>query len=100
MPVHTGRPPANTSRNRMATYLKRKIDQEQTDANDAKVKQTVEGIIADVKKRGDAAVRDLSVKFDKWSPPSFRLSKDEIDALVRSVPAETISDIKFAQAQI
>src|SRR6185369_11584169 len=84
----------------MATYLKRKISQEQTDANDARVKQTVEGIIADVKKRGDAAVRDLSQKFDKWSPPSFRLSKEEIDALVRSVSAETIADIKFAQAQI
>jgi sulfopropanediol 3-dehydrogenase len=84
----------------MATYLKRKISQEQTDAADAKVKQTVEGIIADVKKRGDAAVRELSEKFDKWSPPNFRLSQTEIDALVRSVPAETIADIKFAQAQI
>jgi sulfopropanediol 3-dehydrogenase len=84
----------------MATYLKRKLGREQTDAADAKVRQTVEGIIADVKARGDAAVRELSEKFDKWSPPSFRLSKDEIDALVRSVPAETIDDIKFAQAQI
>ncbi|HTY67000.1 MAG TPA: histidinol dehydrogenase [Alphaproteobacteria bacterium] len=84
----------------MATYLKRKLSREQTDAADAKVKQTVEGIIADVKARGDAAVRELSQTFDKWSPPSFRLSKNEIDALVRSVPAETIEDIKFAQAQI
>ena len=84
----------------MATYLKRKLSREQTDAADAKVKQTVEGIIADVKARGDAAVRELSEKFDRWSPKSFRLSKDEVDALVRSVPAETIADIKFAQAQI
>jgi sulfopropanediol 3-dehydrogenase len=84
----------------MATYLKRKLGREQTDAADAKVRQTVEGIIGDVKARGDKAVRELSEKFDKWSPPSFRLSKDEIDALVRSVPAETIEDIKFAQAQI
>src|SRR5215469_3761322 len=84
----------------MAMYLKRKLSREQTDAADAKVKQTVEGIIADVKSRGDAAVRDLSQKFDKWSPPSFRLSKGDIDALVNSVPRETIEDIKFAQAQI
>ena len=84
----------------MATYLKRKLGREQTDAADAKVRQTVEGIISDVKARGDKAVRELSEKFDKWSPPSFRLSKDEIDALVRSVPGETIEDIKFAQAQI
>src|SRR5579883_3308054 len=84
----------------MATYLKRKLSKDQTDAADAKVKQTVERIIADVKARGDAAVRELSQTFDKWSPPSFRLSKGEIDALLRSVPAETIEDIKFAQAQI
>src|SRR5277367_2404632 len=67
---------------------------------DAKVRGTVESIIADVAKRGDAAVRDLSERFDKWSPPSFRLSADEIHALVAKVAPQTIDDIKFAQAQI
>jgi sulfopropanediol 3-dehydrogenase len=84
----------------MATYLKRRLDRAVTDANDAKVRQTVEGILDDVKARGDAAVRDLSQKFDKWSPPSFRLSKDDLDAIVRRVPASTIADIEFAQTQI
>src|SRR5271154_5026306 len=67
---------------------------------DAKVRGTVESIIADVAKRGDAAVRDLSASFDKWSPPSFRLSNDDIRALVAKVSPQAIDDIKFAQAQI
>ena len=67
---------------------------------DAKIRGTVETIIADVARRGDAAVRDLSEKFDKWSPPSFRLSKDEIQGLVAKVEPRTIADIEFAQTQI
>src|SRR4051794_10612153 len=84
----------------MAIHLKQRLGAAETDEADAAVRATVEGIIADVKARGDAAVRDLSAKFDKWAPPSFRLSRDEIDRIVASVPAETIADIKFAQAQI
>src|SRR5712691_5745142 len=72
----------------------------QEEEADAKVKSTVETIIADVATRGDAAVRELSERFDKWSPPSFRLSDDEIAALVVKVAPQTIDDIKFAQAQI
>ena len=71
----------------------------QQEEADAKVRSTVETIIADVAKRGDAAVRDLSERFDKWSPPSFRLSEDETAALVAKVAPQTIDDIKFAQAQ-
>jgi sulfopropanediol 3-dehydrogenase len=67
---------------------------------DAQVRSTVEDIIADVAKRGDMAVRELSERFDKWSPPSFRLSADEIAALVAKVAPQTIEDIKFAQTQI
>ena len=70
------------------------------DEADARTRATVEAIIADVRARGDAAVRDLSERFDKWSPPSFRLSDDEIAALVAKVAPQTIADIKFAQAQI
>jgi sulfopropanediol 3-dehydrogenase len=72
----------------------------QQDAADAKIRSTVESIIADVEKRGDTAVRELSERFDKWSPPSFRLSENEIAALVARVAPQTIDDIKFAQAQI
>src|SRR5271168_4732985 len=70
------------------------------DEADAKTRAAVEGIIADVRARGDAAVRELSERFDKWSPPSFRLSDSEIRDLVARVSPQTIADIKFAQAQI
>src|SRR2546425_2637560 len=84
----------------MAVYLKRRIAREITDDLDRKVRQTVEGILEDVKMRGDKAVRELSEKSDKWSPPSFRLSKAELDAIVAKVAPATIADIKFAQSQI
>src|SRR6202035_2769241 len=70
------------------------------DEADAKTRATVEGIIADVRARGDRAVRALSERFDNWSPASFRLSAGEIRELVAQVSPQTIDDIKFAQAQI
>src|SRR5919205_1259989 len=72
----------------------------QQEEADAKTRAAVEGIIADVKARGDVAVRELSEKFDKWTPPSFRLSDSEIRDLVGKVSPQTIEDIKFAQQQI
>ena len=84
----------------MATYLKRRITQEVTDAIDLKVRRSVEEILDDVKRRGDAAVRELSAKFDNWSPKSFRLSEADINAIVTKVPAGTIDDIRYAQEQI
>ena len=58
----------------MARHLKRGRDAKGVAANDAKVRATVEGILTDVETRGDAALRELSEKFDKWSPVAFRLS--------------------------
>jgi len=69
-------------------------------AAQAKVRQVVDGLIDEVRNGGDAAVRAISERLDKWSPPSFKLSRDEIDAIIASVPAQTVEDIKFAQAQI
>ena len=84
----------------MAKYLKKGLPSAETDAASVKVQETVAEIIADVRKRGDAAVRELSERFDGWSPADFRLSRSDIDSLVASVPRETIEDIRFAQAQI
>jgi sulfopropanediol 3-dehydrogenase len=84
----------------MIRYLKKGGNAAESAEADRKVRQTVEAILEDVATRGDAAVRDLSVKFDKWSPEGFRLTSEEIDALIASVPAGVIDDIKFAQAQI
>jgi sulfopropanediol 3-dehydrogenase len=68
--------------------------------NSVQVRQTVEAILGDIAARGGVAVRELSQKFDQWSPPHFRLSAAEIADCVRSIPASTIEDIKFAQTQI
>ena len=84
----------------MARYLKRAISAAQVREVDARVRKSVEAILDEVAQGGDAAVRELSECFDRWSPPSFQLSQAEIDALVESLPAQTIDDIRFAQAQI
>jgi sulfopropanediol 3-dehydrogenase len=67
---------------------------------DAKVRTTVEGVLADIASRGDAAVRELSARFDRYEPASFRLSKSEIEAAVQKVSAQDMADIRFAQDQI
>src|SRR5437016_3659087 len=84
----------------MSRHIKTAALAGQQDAADAKTRTIVEAIIADVRARGDAAVRELSARFDKWSPPRFRLSDEEIRALIGKVSPQTIDDIKFAQRQI
>jgi sulfopropanediol 3-dehydrogenase len=64
------------------------------------VRGTVTGIIADIRERGDAAVREYSEKFDNWSPDSFRLSEEQVDEIVKTVPAQVIQDIRFVQEQV
>src|SRR5215467_6677858 len=84
----------------MPTYLKTPLPSVESGAANLKVRETVAKIIADVRQRGDAAVRELSERFDGWLPSDFRLSRSEIDSLVALVPRGTIEDIRFAQAQI
>jgi sulfopropanediol 3-dehydrogenase len=69
-------------------------------AADAKVRETVESILAQVEERKDAAIRELSEKFDKWSPKDFHLSPSEVERAIAQVPKRDIEDIKFAQAQV
>jgi sulfopropanediol 3-dehydrogenase len=64
------------------------------------VRGTVTGIIADIRERGDAAVREYSEKFDNWSPESFRLSDDQVAEIVAAVPGQVIEDIRFVQEQV
>ena len=68
--------------------------------DDARVRATVEGILADIAARGDAAVRALSVKFDRYEPAAFRLTSSEIEAAMQKVSARDMDDIRFAQVQI
>ena len=81
-------------------YLKQGISQQDRADADAKVRATVEATLADIDARGDAAVRELSVKFDKYDPPSFRLSEQDIEDAMGKVSAADLADIKYAQKQI
>jgi sulfopropanediol 3-dehydrogenase len=76
------------------------MDASEIKAADAKVRETVEQILADIDARKDEAVRDLSQKFDNWSPKDFRLSPQEIEQAIGEVPKRDLDDIKFAQAQV
>ncbi|PWE55811.1 histidinol dehydrogenase [Metarhizobium album] len=81
-------------------FLKKGQDADAIAANDAAVKTTVEGILADIGTRGDAAVRELSAKFDKYTPKAFRLTEAEIEAAIAKVSPRDLDDIRFAQAQV
>lgn len=84
----------------MARILKNGITEEASASNDAKVRQIVENILADIESKGDSAVRELSEKFDNWSPEQFRLSEEQIQACVDALDESTRHDIEFAQQQV
>jgi len=84
----------------MPRYLKRGLSADAVEAADAKVRATVESILADVKAGGDTAIRELSKKFDNWEPESFRLTPQEIERAISQVSKRDLEDIRFAQAQV
>ena len=84
----------------MAIWLKRGAAAEAKAEADRKVRDIVEAALADIEKRGDAAVRDMSIKFDNWDREDYRLSQSEIDEAVDSLSPQERKDIEFAQAQV
>ncbi|WP_338892191.1 histidinol dehydrogenase [Rhodococcus sovatensis] len=69
-------------------------------AGDPAVAETVRTVLADIRDRGDAAVREYSEKFDKWSPESFKLSDEKIEEIISSVPIEVLDDIRTVQENV
>jgi len=84
----------------MARWLKRSIGAADRDAAQAEVRATVERLLADIAQRGDAAVREMSIRFDRWDRSDFRLTDGEIKACVAELPARALDDIRFAQEQV
>lgn len=84
----------------MARWIKRGTDLSTRNEIDSKVRETVEGILAEIAQRGDAAVRELSLRFDKLERASFRLSDAEIQECLDQVPERDLRDIEFAQKQV
>jgi len=84
----------------MATYLKRGATTEAKAETNRQVRDIVENVLADIERRGDAAVRDLSVKFDQWDRDSYRLTAAEIQACIDQLSSQDLKDIEFAQTQV
>ena len=84
----------------MAEVLKAGRTVEQTAGEQRKVRDAVVAIIDDIEARGEAAVRELSEKFDRWNPPSFRLSEAEIEQCLDRLTPRQVADIAFAQEQV
>ena len=84
----------------MAAFLKTgSTDAEKNEDNNS-IKSAVEATLSEIEKHGDAAVIELSKKFDNWAPETFRLSEKDIDSCLEELTEENIKDIKFAQAQV
>lgn len=64
------------------------------------VRKAVEDALEDIRRRGDAAVRDLAITFDKHDAETYRLRRDQVEAAVARVPEQTLEDIKYVQSQV
>lgn len=84
----------------MIRHVKSAKTQKERAEDDSKVRETVEQTLKQIEASGDAAVRELSEKFDNYSPLSFRLSNSDIEALMQKVSARDMEDIRFAQDQV
>jgi sulfopropanediol 3-dehydrogenase len=84
----------------MARWLKRSIAAADKAAAQAEVRATVEGLLADIAARGDAAVREMSIRFDRWDRRDYRMTDAEIRACLAELPARALDDIRFAQEQV
>ena len=81
-------------------YLKKGIAEQERSAENEKVKNIVEETLKKIEQKGDLYIRELSEKFDNYSPKSFKLSDSDIKNLISNVSEDDIDDIKFAQKQI
>ncbi|MCZ2401650.1 histidinol dehydrogenase [Paenarthrobacter sp. Z7-10] len=81
-------------------WLKSPVGDSAARGSTPEVRATVEAVIADIRARGDAAVREYSEKFDKHAPESFLLTQQQLDDILARVPRQVIEDIKFVQEQV
>ncbi|MEU1178658.1 histidinol dehydrogenase [Streptomyces sp. NPDC005820] len=84
----------------MKKYVKQSAGSAVVGPSSESVRATVEAVIADIRARGDEAVREYSEKFDQFSPASFRLGQDDIDAAIARVPEQTLADIRTVQENV
>jgi histidinol dehydrogenase len=69
----------------------------------SRVDAAVAGIIADVRARGDAALLDLTARFDRWTPAgaaALRVTREEIDAADAAIAPELRAALNLAAERI
>ena len=81
-------------------YLKKGIDEKKRSEDNEKVKNIVEKTLKKIELEGDKYIRELSEKYDNYSPKSFKLTDSEIQNLISEVSDDDIKDIQFAQKQV
>ena len=84
----------------MAIHLKRGATAEARAEADRQVRDIVEATLAAIEQRGDAAVRELSIKFDGWDRENYALSAREKQDCLDQLSGQNLKDIEFAQAQV
>jgi sulfopropanediol 3-dehydrogenase len=81
-------------------YLKSARTKSFVDTAQDEVQTAVRTVIADIRDRGEAAVRDYSERFDHWAPANFRLSQEQISEIIATLPQQVLDDITFVQHQV
>jgi sulfopropanediol 3-dehydrogenase len=84
----------------VAEWIKRGVTAQTRADADIKVRGIVEAALADIEARGDAAVRDFSIKFDGWDRDSYLLSDQEKQDCLDQLSGQDLKDIEFAQTQV
>lgn len=84
----------------MAKWLKQGAEAEVIKSAAREVRDTVENLLADIEARGDVAVRELAIRFDKMDREDYRLSDAEIQACMNQLSDRDLKDIEFAQTQV
>ncbi len=84
----------------MKKIIKKGITYAESKEADLKVRAIVEDMLNDISEKGDAAVRELSARLDKWSPEIFKLSEEQVKTIIMGLPKQVLDDIRFAQTQI
>ena len=83
----------------MPTHLKTGRSKSFADTSQDDVRERVQGIIADIRTRGDEAVQEYAQTFDRWSG-EFRLAPERVQEIIATLPQQVIDDIVFVQSQV
>ncbi|MGY1621574.1 histidinol dehydrogenase [Geodermatophilus sp. SYSU D00965] len=84
----------------MIRQLKKRASDAAPRQGSPEVADVVARVIADVRTRGDEAVREYSERFDSWSPEDFRLGPEEVERIVAGVDPEVVDDLRTVQANV